>query len=408
MAWSLEIHHIDVATGDATLIVAKEDSTHPPTTRTMLIDGGKQGQGITILDYLHQQDVRRVDVVVASHWDSDHCGGLTRLLAMANERRFTSSVVIDRGEQGDVDANGNVMRQHDTFLRFRDAATLLNGRVRITRDVATAGTCNLNAPPQGWSRPDWLLNQEVLWRNNNPNALNAQGGPLPLGDPIPVPQGAPTVRCIAANYGLLDENDQLAIIKTGQGDLENRLCLGFVVTFGNFRYFTGGDLESTQEAVIGRHLNRQNTANGGISAFKVSHHGSAHSTEASFVRRLRAKAAFISVGESANFGGVAFPTQPVITNLQNAQNIRNYYLVACGNEELQYIPDVVEGTPQNGKARVAGGYERRLLPGRKFGLAPKAGDIVLKVDAQQAAQVPATFDVTFWNTNEQSDETNQH
>jgi hypothetical protein len=298
------------------------------------------------------------------------------------------------------------MRQHDTFRRFHDAATRLNSRVRIATKVATSGTCNLNAPPQGWSRPDLLLNKEVLWRNNDSNAVNALNQPIPLGAPIPVPPGAPTVRCIAVNYGVLDENGQLFIQKNGLGDLENRLCLGFEVSFGNFRYFTGGDLESTQEAVIGRHLNPQNTDNGGISAFKVSHHGSSHSTEASFVKRLKAKAAVISVGSSAMFGGVSFPTQPVIDNLENSQNIANYYLVTCGYPRT-HIPTVDENTVQNGKARVAGGYERRLVR-RKFERVTKTGDIVLKVDAVQAALLPATFDVTYWNTYEQADETNQH
>jgi competence protein ComEC len=48
----------------------------------VLIDGGKPAAGPTVVAYLRQQGVADVDVMVASHGDADHIGGLIDVLAL--------------------------------------------------------------------------------------------------------------------------------------------------------------------------------------------------------------------------------------------------------------------------------------------------------------------------------------
>jgi len=65
----LEIHHIDVGQGDATLFVV-------PSGETVLIDSGDWRQdGQEVIDYLEQQNIERIDHLVATHAHADHIGG---------------------------------------------------------------------------------------------------------------------------------------------------------------------------------------------------------------------------------------------------------------------------------------------------------------------------------------------
>ena len=70
----LHVHFMDVGQGDSTLIVT-------PEGRQVLIDGGPQGMGITraLGDRMPFGD-RDLDIVVLTHPDEDHFGGLTEVL----------------------------------------------------------------------------------------------------------------------------------------------------------------------------------------------------------------------------------------------------------------------------------------------------------------------------------------
>lgn len=69
----LEVHFLDVDQGDATLVIG-------PTGKTLLIDGGNNGDGYNVLrPYLLGEGVNSLDYVVASHYHADHLGGLDEL-----------------------------------------------------------------------------------------------------------------------------------------------------------------------------------------------------------------------------------------------------------------------------------------------------------------------------------------
>ena len=65
---SVEVHFIDVGQGESILILAPE--------KTVLIDGGDNGQGPTVLRYLSARGVRSIDILIATHPHADHIGGL--------------------------------------------------------------------------------------------------------------------------------------------------------------------------------------------------------------------------------------------------------------------------------------------------------------------------------------------
>ena len=67
----LVVSFIDVGQGDSILITA-------PDGQTMLIDGGSAGSGA--LAYLQNQGIKRIDLMIATHPDEDHLGGLVEVL----------------------------------------------------------------------------------------------------------------------------------------------------------------------------------------------------------------------------------------------------------------------------------------------------------------------------------------
>ncbi len=86
-AGDLTITVIDVGQGDATLIQS-------PSGKTLLFDGGKSGRGTSIiLPFLASVNVDTLDYVVASHYHSDHIGGLDEVIAAIPIRE----AVLDRG-----------------------------------------------------------------------------------------------------------------------------------------------------------------------------------------------------------------------------------------------------------------------------------------------------------------------
>ena len=88
---TLDIHYINVGQGDATLIVG-------PTNETMLIDTGDyRDDGETVLDYLQQHDINRIDYLVTTHADADHIGGHEAVIDYYEQQANGIGAVYDPG-----------------------------------------------------------------------------------------------------------------------------------------------------------------------------------------------------------------------------------------------------------------------------------------------------------------------
>lgn len=92
MGWELTIDTIDVGQGESSLIVVKYDGA---IVRTMLIDGGKNNQAPVVNAYLDHWKISSVDVVVVSHYDDDHSGGIIELLKADNLYVLCEQVAIN-------------------------------------------------------------------------------------------------------------------------------------------------------------------------------------------------------------------------------------------------------------------------------------------------------------------------
>lgn len=79
---NMKIYFIDVGQGDSCLIVT-------PSNKKILIDGG-EGKVDILLPYLLDRRIRTVDYIVISHFDSDHCNGLIKVI----EKSKVKNIVI--------------------------------------------------------------------------------------------------------------------------------------------------------------------------------------------------------------------------------------------------------------------------------------------------------------------------
>ncbi len=69
----LSVHIIDVGQGDSILIKT-------PLGKNILVDGGDEKSDNIVSNYLKKNKVKVIDILIATHFDSDHTGGLDNII----------------------------------------------------------------------------------------------------------------------------------------------------------------------------------------------------------------------------------------------------------------------------------------------------------------------------------------
>ncbi|SFE30425.1 Metal-dependent hydrolase, beta-lactamase superfamily II [Lentibacillus persicus] len=80
-ASEMEVHFIDVDQGDSILI-------QTPSGKNILIDGGPPKAGKKVTAFLEKQDVKKLDLMIATHPDIDHIGGLLEVMKSVDVERI--------------------------------------------------------------------------------------------------------------------------------------------------------------------------------------------------------------------------------------------------------------------------------------------------------------------------------
>lgn len=81
---TFKIYFIDVGQGDSTLIVT-------PKNKKILIDGG-EGKTNVLFQYLLDRRINKIDYIIISHFDSDHCNGLIEII----EKMRVENIVMSK------------------------------------------------------------------------------------------------------------------------------------------------------------------------------------------------------------------------------------------------------------------------------------------------------------------------
>ena len=69
----LSVHIIDVGQGDSILIKT-------PTNKSILIDSGDEDNDRIIKSYLKSSDIKKINILIATHLDKDHIGTLDYII----------------------------------------------------------------------------------------------------------------------------------------------------------------------------------------------------------------------------------------------------------------------------------------------------------------------------------------
>ncbi|WP_405099801.1 ComEC/Rec2 family competence protein [Oceanobacillus sp. FSL H7-0719] len=83
----MRVHFIDVGQGDSILI-------QTPERQNILIDGGEPDAGPRLIRYLEENNIDEIDLLIATHPDIDHIGGLNEILKTVPVKK-----IIDNGQQ---------------------------------------------------------------------------------------------------------------------------------------------------------------------------------------------------------------------------------------------------------------------------------------------------------------------
>ena len=119
---NLRLHFIDVGQGDSSLIIT-------PKGKTILIDAGDEAHAKKVLSYVREQGIEKLDLVVATHPDADHIGGMDKVI-----KNFD----IDVFAMPDVSAKTNQYKQIQRELKAKKmkATRLYQGdEVQIDDDI---------------------------------------------------------------------------------------------------------------------------------------------------------------------------------------------------------------------------------------------------------------------------------
>ncbi len=126
-AADLTIHHLDVGTGDATLLVM-------PNGKTLLVDAGLDGAASRVIaPFLRDLEISSLDVFVLTHYDSDHMGGVDKLV-LPQEEGILVETWFDRDEWEFLPEKKRRAKQFEQYTEAAETPTQLQPGQRLRLD----------------------------------------------------------------------------------------------------------------------------------------------------------------------------------------------------------------------------------------------------------------------------------
>ncbi|HVI47849.1 MAG TPA: hypothetical protein VM802_23470 [Chitinophaga sp.] len=300
----LEIHHINVENGDATMIVVHDTAANTYPVK-ILIDGGNSGTDRFLQGYFNNYfGAVNMPVtfkyLILTHFHKDHYAGFNRLGA---GNIFRADSVIDPGGYTLGPTYGPINPPQATPDRGAKKA----GDASIYKNALRTAYNNA------------YLRERSKIVTTFPDDI---GKVLPLGTVNGVPL---TLKCLASSGYTYSTGGATVDNGIGGRNNANNFSLGFVLEYGQFRYFTAGDMGGYENTGCTAYIDQEASINGGfgslysgtsypfnqdaggatavghVCAFKTSHHGSDCSSSKDLLD-FSACAMFLSAGYMSRWG----------------------------------------------------------------------------------------------------------
>ncbi|MEO7215583.1 MBL fold metallo-hydrolase [Mucilaginibacter sp.] len=300
---SLEIYQLRAGQADAAILVTRL-TANGPVNKIVVIDAGLKRSSYNDMPVKYLQNElgcrdKDIDIAVVSHYHSDHIGG------------------------------------------FQDYMGYLKGAGhKILKMITPGGAEYISLVHQPTGEDDWgpMIDnsrtlQSFLKNAKNPDfvkelievsaAAQRAGGVNKLSYQIDEIDHIPVVMKLVAGVGRVGTDAQRLMPRTKKFQNANNDCLAWVIEFGKFRYYTGGDLGGiltakkdaddgtyiNQETALAKYISDTYTAKplsplmagpavkGHVCVMKINHHGSSKSNTPGFLNSLRPTVFVTSTGE---------------------------------------------------------------------------------------------------------------
>jgi competence protein ComEC len=312
---TIDIHHVGVGQGDATLIIITNDKNE---VASILIDAGNSpSKGAAVAEalagYPAVASKKKLDMIIVSHLHSDHLGGIPTVMATLLNNGWSLGVVIDRA--------GNYVATLDSICYDGSDS---DGDNDPTQPIPTSAlVTKYNA------YVNQLITAGALARYNVHVGVNMMGFIQKFATNTTL--FSLTGNGLACNKAVTDGNGCFDW-QDGRGGArnENDYSYSFLLQLGTFKYFTGGDIggESPyldlETPLLSYFQTRPDAAKFHFCGYKASHHGSEHSTNTAFVAYTRPT---VTVVPSAlrSFSGTKLPSQNTLARIATSSNNSNLY-----------------------------------------------------------------------------------
>lgn len=319
----LEIHHINIGNGDASVIrVLHKDGTETK----VLIDGGQLTATRALLPYINAVFKNtQFKYIVLSHYHNDHYNGLDAIGAGT----IRGDYYIDLGGynlRGKVpNASLALIQPKDTTCPWTDSIGVFDGN-SMDNYITALGT----------AAQFYGLKRYMPMTTSSDQIGTLIGTIVPLDTFVNGTQSVPIrLRCVAL-WGYTMGANGAAIDNWNNGASKNDPCIGFVLECGEFRYFFGGDMGGYAS---GSYIDQETTlsdgfkflykgaesfydpampSDGHVCGFKANHHGSDHSNNSTFLGTMKPSVCVTSAGEN---GAWHLPSIGFLDRLNDAPSI---------------------------------------------------------------------------------------
>jgi competence protein ComEC len=314
---TIQIHHIGVGQGDATLIIVTNNSGKKAT---ILIDAGNSsGKGAAVAQAIEvdmvTETTKRLDLIITSHLHSDHLGGMQKVMTDLLANGWQLGVVIDRAatyiSSSEVDCYAG--NSTDTY-----AANDPTGPLPTSTLVATYKKYISSLLAAG---------SITAWGNvmNGYNLMTL----------IPGFTCSTTMLSLCGNAVVCSKSDasgnciEMQNYSSYVGN-ENDYSYSFLLQLGTFKYFTGGDMGGESPYVdletplLSYFQSRPDATTFHFCCYKASHHGSEHSTNTAFVAYTKPTVTAVP-SALRSFSGTQLPGQNTLNRIQSSSTNSNIF-----------------------------------------------------------------------------------